>query len=94
MARNVAQAPSQQSTANAQDIGYVLGKMEMLEKKFDEHRKESNSEMEEILTKLTDMADSMSFWKHTIWILKAAAASLPLILASNYDGLVQLWKDF
>lgn len=79
-----------QVTSNSHDIGYVLGKMEMLEKKMEDHDKQ----LELVLEKLDHMSETMSFWKHTIWIFKALAATLPLILASNWEGIATLWKDF
>lgn len=86
--------PSNQVTSNAQDIGYVLGKMEMIEKKFDEHRLETKQEKEEILDKLEGLAQTLSFWRHTLWLIKAMIASVPLVLAANYQELVQTWKEF
>jgi hypothetical protein len=93
MARKVQATPGQQVTANAQDIGYVLGKMEMIEKKFDEQRIELKSENDEILAKLDELSKTMSFWRHSLWIVKAIVASIPLLLAANYTDLTQLWKD-
>lgn len=93
MARKTQVVPGQQVTANAQDIGYVLGKMEMIEKKFDEHREETKSEKDEILAKLDELSNTMSFWRHSLWLIKAIIASVPLILAANYTDLTQLWKD-
>lgn len=81
-------------STNAREIGYVLGKMEMLEKKFDEHREESKEEKEQILSKLEQMANGMSFWRHTMWIVKAIVLSIPLIAAGNSQGLLELWKSF
>ena len=52
-------------TDNAQEIGYMKGKIEMLEKKFDEHRIESKQEMDLVITKLDEVAKTMSFWRHT-----------------------------
>jgi hypothetical protein len=83
-----------QVTKAAKEVGYVLGKMEMLEKKFDEHREESKQEKELILAKLEQMSNNMSFWKHGLWIIKALVLSLPLILAGNTQGLMELWKSF
>lgn len=82
------------TTTNAREIGYVLGKMEMIEKKFDEHREETKIEKELILEKLEQMSTSLSFWKHTMWIVKAVFLSLPLILAGNSQGVIELWKSF
>lgn len=87
-------SPSPHVTANAKEIGYVLGKMEMLEKKFDEHREESKIEKELIISKLEQMSKNMSFWRHGLWIIKAVILSLPLILAGNTQGLMDLWKSF
>ena len=92
MARNAPMIPSQQTTANAQDIGYVLGKMEMIEKKLDEHQVETRQEQEEIMDKLDKLSESFSFWRHSFWLLKAILVSIPLILASNYEDLVAYWK--
>ncbi len=94
MTRKATAVPSQQVAANAQDIGYVLGKMEMIEKKFDEHRVETKQEKEEILDKLEEMSKTLSFWRHTLWLVKALIASVPLIMAANYEGLTQLWREF
>jgi hypothetical protein len=83
-----------QVTSNAQDIGYVLGKMEMIEKKFDEHRIETKSERDEIMSKLEELKDNMSFWRYTMWFLKALVISVPLIVTANFQELLTLWKDF
>lgn len=93
MARKTQAIAGQQVTANAQDIGYVLGKMEMIEKKFDEQRVELKSENDAILAKLEELSKTMSFWRHSLWIVKAVVASIPLVLAANYTDLTQLWKD-
>lgn len=84
--------PPQQIVANAQDIGYVLGKMEMMEKKFDEHRAETKIEGDEIIAKLDELTKTMSFWRHSLWLIKAIIASIPLILAANYTDLTALWN--
>jgi len=92
--KNTNNNPDTQVSTDAREIGYVLGKMEMLEKKFDEHRIESKQEKEQILEKLEQMASGMSFWKHTMWIVKALVLSLPLIAAGNSQGLAELWRSF
>ena len=86
------QSPTQVAS-NAHDIGYVLGKMEMMEKKFDEHRIENRAEMELVLVKLDKMSQTMSFWRHTLWLVKALALSIPLVLTANHSALLDLWKD-
>lgn len=90
----MAQSKKESSSTTAQDIGYLLGKQEMLEKKFDEHRKESKQEKEEILNKLEEMGKNMSFWKHTMWIIKVLVLSIPLLAAGNWQGLADLWHSF
>jgi hypothetical protein len=82
-----------QVSANAHDIGYVLGKMEMMEKKFDEHRLENKGEMELVLDKLDKMSQTMSFWRHTLWLVKALGLSIPLVLTANHGALLELWND-
>ena len=77
-------------TDNAHDIGYVLGKVEMIEKKMDEQ----SVELELVLTKLDDLSKSMSFWRHTLWVFKALVMSIPLIAAGNMEGLSEYWKNF
>lgn len=96
MARKSSTTNSPDSTisTNAREIGYVLGKMEMLEKKFDEHREESKQEKEQILSKLEQMSKGMSFWRHTMWVAKAIILSIPLVAAGNSQGLIELWKSF
>lgn len=81
-----------QVTTNAHDIGYVLGKVEMIEKKFDEHRTETRLKDDEIMTKLDEMSQNMSFWRYTLWLLKALAVSLPLIVTANFEELLNIWK--
>lgn len=93
MARKANAVPSQQVTDNAQDIGYVLGKMEMIEKKLSEQQVELKKENDEIMTKLDELTKIMGFWRHTLWLFKAIIASVPLILAANYTDLTQMWKD-
>lgn len=88
--KNLTQAG--QVTTNAQDIGYVLGKMEMIEKKFDEHRVETKSERDEIMSKLEELSENMSFWRYTIWFLKAMLVSVPLIITANFEELMNIWK--
>lgn len=80
-------------TTNAQDIGYVLGKMEMIEKKFDEHRAESQLEKQVIINKLEEITKTMSFWRHTLWLFKVIGLSIPLILAGNFSSVADLWKS-
>lgn len=79
---------------SAHDIGYVMGKMEMLEKKFDEHRVESRKELELVLDKLDQMTQTLSFWRHTLWLLKAIGLSIPFIMTANFHSLAEIWKDF
>lgn len=81
-------------TDNAQEIGYMKGKIEMLEKKFDEHRVESKQEMDLVITKLDEVAKTMSFWRHTLWLFKVIGLSIPLIATANFDSLANLWKEF
>lgn len=94
MARKGSATPPEQVTANAQDIGYVLGKMEMIEKKFDEHRIQTEKKDNEILLRLENLTKVMGFWRHSLWLIKAILASIPLLLAANYTDLIQLWKGY
>lgn len=94
MSRKSINNPDTQISTDAREIGYVLGKMEMIEKKFDEHRIESKQEKEQIIEKLEQMAKGMSFWRHTMWIVKAIVLTMPLILAGNTQGIIELWKSF
>lgn len=79
-------------TSNSQEIGYLHGKIEMLEKKFDEHRDENRKEMESVIEKLTLIVETMSFWRHTLWIVKIVGLSIPLVLTANFEQLLNLWK--
>lgn len=76
--------------SNTQDIGYILGKMEMIEKKVDAQ----SAELELVLTKLDKMSQTLSFWRHTLWIAKALILSVPMIVAANHEDLLSLWRDF
>ncbi len=77
-------------TENAQDIGYVLGKMEMLEKQMIEQ----NEEIRLVLDKLEQISHTLTFWRHSLWILKALAMTLPLIVYGRWESIVDLWKEF
>lgn len=78
-----------QVTTNAQDIGYVLGKMEMIEKQLTEQ----GEELKEVLAKLDDISKTMSFWRHGLWLLKALILSIPLLATANWESISTLWKD-
>jgi anti-sigma-K factor RskA len=81
-----------QVTSNAQDIGYVLGKLEMIEKKFAEDRIETKTERDEIMEKLEELSENMSFWRYTMWFLRAAIISIPLVVTANFDELLTIWR--
>lgn len=78
-----------QVTTNAQDIGYVLGKIEMIEKQMSEQ----NVEIRLVLKKLDKISTTLTFWRHTLWIFKALALSLPLIVYGRWDSIVDIWKE-
>ena len=78
-----------QVTTNAQDIGYVLGKMEMIEKQLTEQ----GDELKEVLASLEKLSRTMSFWRHGLWLLKAFILSLPLLATANWESISTLWKD-
>ena len=81
--------PKSQVTTNTKDIGYVLGKVEMIEKQLTEQ----SIELKEIDAKLDKLTNSLTFWKHGFWLLKALILSLPLLASANWETLVSLWKD-
>ena len=87
------QGSNKKVTDNAQEIGYLHGKIEMLEKTLNEHRVESKEEMDLVISKLDDVVKTMSFWRHTVWLFKVIGLSIPLIAAGNFDQLSQLWSE-
>lgn len=93
MARKNNNAAPNQVTSNAQDIGYVLGKMEMIEKALEDHQAETDKKLDSIIDKVELMTSTLSFWRHSLWLLKAILASIPLIAAMNFSSLADLWKD-
>ena len=78
-----------QVTTNAQDIGYVLGKVEMIEKQLTEQ----SEELKEIESKIDKLTQNLSFWKHGFWLFKALILSLPLIATANWESISTMWKD-
>ena len=78
-----------QVTTNAQDIGYVLGKMEMIEKQLTEQ----GAELKEVLASLEKLSRTMSFWRHGLWLLKALILSIPLFATANWESISTLWKE-
>ena len=82
-----------QITHNTQDIGYVLGKMEMLEKQMKVHQAHADKQMIEVIEKLDKCSTSMSFWKHWVFIIKTLLLTAPLVAAGNWDAIIDLWKD-
>lgn len=80
---------SNQVTTNAQDIGYVLGKVEMIEKQL----RAQSVELKEIESKIDKLSNNLSFWKLGFWLLKAVILTLPLVLAGNWESIATLWSD-
>ena len=78
-----------QVTDNAQDIGYVLGKMEMIEKQLSQQ----NGELEMMIRKLDKMSNTLTFWRHGLWLFKALVLSMPLLATANWESIATLWKD-
>jgi len=90
MARNPS---NKQVTHNTQDIGYVLGKMEMLEKQLKEHQHHTDEQMISVLEKLDKLSSTVMFWRQWVFILKTLLFTVPFIIAGNWEEITKLWKD-
>ena len=82
-----------QVTHNTQDIGYVLGKMEMLEKQIKDHQHHTDGQMAIVLEKLESLGTTVMFWRHWVFVLKTLAFTIPFIVAGNWSAISELWKD-
>ena len=78
-----------QVASNAHDIGYVIGKLEMI----DQRVASQHEEIAEILKALNDISSKMTLWSYTLRIGKVLALSVPFLFAANFEGLSGLWKD-
>ena len=84
---------AQQVKHNTQDIGYVLGKMEMLEKQIKEHQHHTDGQMVIVLEKLDKLGTTVMFWRHWVFVLKTLLFTLPFVAAGNWEEIMKLWKD-
>ena len=83
----------QQVKHNTKDIGYVLGKMEMLEKQMKDHQDHSDQQMITVLNKLDQISITVMFWRHWIFIFKTLLFTLPFVAAGNWEEISKLWKE-